>query len=640
MSAEVLKEFLVKLGWQNDDAAYRRFGESIASATKGVLALGVALKAAAITATAVVHRISLGFEALAYSTSRVNASASNINAFKYAISQLGGTADGAMASIEAFSRKLRESPGQEAWLKSWGVNTRDAQGRMRDTTALMTDLLKSQKFQSQPEYLRLHLAEFAGIDEKTYRAMMLDVSRFTSEYKAKMRAAGLDPDKASEDAKKFSQAWRSAAMSFDIIRDRVAMAFAGPLGDKFQQFINFLDRNSAKIADGLVTIGKALMTAATWIAEVVIKFGEWAAKADPWIEKNFGITNGFEKLAAVLLLLSVTRIPALLASIVGLTGSGAFKALFGLLGGLGMIGTAALGAAVVGGGIAAMGTPGGAATIRDMGNEARESIRQGGGRWNRFKSAIGLGPAQGSAKPGTRTQMMGWAMDELRKLGVPEANLRAAAAHLVGQADMESGLDPTKSHDGGTGYGIYGARLERRAMMFEWLKANGYPLNSAEGQMRYMAREAMLGNKQRSFPKTRRILMGATPEGMNRESWGITHEFEAPRVDNDRSGAVWQAYRAGERAGQSKITPPTPIAPRAAAPKSPVAPWAGGLAPLNPAGPLGASLTPSSSTTIINSKNTFNVDGARDPGATARSIAGIQTSVHADIVRNTQGAAH
>ena len=53
------------------------------------------------------------------------------------------------------------------------------------------------------------------------------------------------------------------------------------------------------------------------------------------------------------------------------------------------------------------------------------------------------------------------AMDQLRKEGVPEGNLKAAAAMLVGEAQMEFGLDPTKIHDQGTGYGIYGARLSR-----------------------------------------------------------------------------------------------------------------------------------------------------------------------------------
>ena len=163
-----------------------------------------------------------------------------------------------------------------------------------------------------------------------------------------------------------------------------------------------------------------------------------------------------------------------------------------------------------------------AARMKRMGSGGREAGVGGGG----------------SAKASTRAEMMNYAMDQLRKEGVPESNLRAAAANLVGQADMESGLRPGLSHDQGTGYGIYGARLGRRAAMFNWLAANGYAKDSAEGQMRYMAHEAMSGR----YPRTRSALMsGAYGVGVTNS---ITSEFESPAVVNARHGAVMQAFGA------------------------------------------------------------------------------------------------
>jgi hypothetical protein len=143
----------------------------------------------------------------------------------------------------------------------------------------------------------------------------------------------------------------------------------------------------------------------------------------------------------------------------------------------------------------------------------------------------------------SRSDMMGYAMDELRRHGVPEANVRAAAAHLVGQAEMESSLNPNAVHDNGTGFGIYGAGHERRDAMLGWLRANGYDRNSPEGQMRYMATEAMSGR----YPKTRSILLGASPDSLARDSYAITGDFERPAVINDRSRAVLSAY-AGDDA--------------------------------------------------------------------------------------------
>ena len=153
----------------------------------------------------------------------------------------------------------------------------------------------------------------------------------------------------------------------------------------------------------------------------------------------------------------------------------------------------------------------------------------------------------GAARTG---QMMAYAMDQLRKEGVPEDKLRESAAHLVGQATMESGLDPNKVHDGGTGYGIYGARDPkgwgsyngaRRSDMVRWLEKNGYARNSAEGQMREMAHSAMSGR----YPRTRSILMGGGSGNLETDTNRITGEFEAPKIINRRSGAVSNALRTG-----------------------------------------------------------------------------------------------
>ncbi|QGY04783.1 hypothetical protein MMSR116_24905 [Methylobacterium mesophilicum SR1.6/6] len=185
---------------------------------------------------------------------------------------------------------------------------------------------------------------------------------------------------------------------------------------------------------------------------------------------------------------------------------------------------------------------------------------RGGGRLNGLGSGaprlegIGAGSAprgdgSGTAGAARTSQMMGYAMDQLRREGVPEDKLRESAAHLVGQATMESGLDPNKVHDGGTGYGIYGARDPhgwgnyrgaRRSDMVRWLEQNGYARNSAEGQMREMAHSAMSGR----YPRTRSILMGGGSGNLEGDTNTITKEFEAPKFINRRSGAVRNALRA------------------------------------------------------------------------------------------------
>lgn len=189
--------------------------------------------------------------------------------------------------------------------------------------------------------------------------------------------------------------------------------------------------------------------------------------------------------------------------------------------------------------------------IRRRGHRATQRFEEGGGSAPRGDGSGTRGAARTAA-------MMRYAMDQLRREGVPEAQLRQSAAHLVGQATMESGLDPNKTHDPDasgrpTGYGIYGARLVRRDRMLKWLEDHGYARNSAEGQMRYMTHEAMSGR----YPRTKRILMGNGTGNVDSDTNTITGEFESPKVINYRAGAVKGAYRTGPDAEPAKPAPDT-----------------------------------------------------------------------------------
>jgi hypothetical protein len=167
---------------------------------------------------------------------------------------------------------------------------------------------------------------------------------------------------------------------------------------------------------------------------------------------------------------------------------------------------------------------------------------------NRFGSANSAGGAGLMASRGATGQntakFMEYAKDELRKQGVPEKNLNHAAALLAGQAQAESNINPNLSHDGGTGYGIYGARNERRAGMLSWMKENGYEPNSLEGQTRYMAREAMTG---KDYGPSRNALMNASPETMGSGTQTLTQNFERPLRDNSsaRLGHAQAALNGG-----------------------------------------------------------------------------------------------
>jgi len=199
--------------------------------------------------------------------------------------------------------------------------------------------------------------------------------------------------------------------------------------------------------------------------------------------------------------------------------------------------------------------PGGLGTdYGPRGSLARGATRGGDGPTG--PTGPTTGPAA-SGKIGERIATAKEAMeDQLRKEGVPEANIKEAANLLAGQALTESKLQPDTSHDSGTGYGIYGARLERRTAMFNWLDKHGYARNSLEGQSRYMAHEAMSGK----YKRTRAALMGADPTNRAQNVSTLTSEFENPKDQSEfqmKNRRGWTATATGTPTKGS--TPATPV---------------------------------------------------------------------------------
>ena len=65
----------------------------------------------------------------------------------------------------------------------------------------------------------------------------------------------------------------------------------------------------------------------------------------------------------------------------------------------------------------------------------------------------------------------------------------------------------------------------------------------------------------------------------------------------------------------------------------------GGVSPRTPIGHVSSSTNTRHGDNTVNAKTTIHVTTPGDPGAAARSVAGIQNNVNADMVRNMRGAA-
>jgi hypothetical protein len=108
---DVIKEFLVSLGFKVDDSSYRKFENAVKGSSNLAADLGKVATAAVISTTAAVAKVSEVMDKLYFVSQRTGSSVSSIQAFDYAISQTGGSADGAKQSLENLSHFIRAYPG-------------------------------------------------------------------------------------------------------------------------------------------------------------------------------------------------------------------------------------------------------------------------------------------------------------------------------------------------------------------------------------------------------------------------------------------------------------------------------------------------------------------------------------------------
>ncbi|WP_284084903.1 phage tail tape measure protein [Acinetobacter nosocomialis] len=165
----VVRDFLVSLGFDTDNSGLANMKSAMDGIEWKAKALNGALMALATGAVLAVRQTASELDKLYFSSQRIGASVTNINAYGNAIAQLGGSADGAIGSLESLAEKIRNSPGYEGQLKSLGVSTRDANGAMRDRVEVMKDL--SGVLAKMPAYQANAYANSLGIDQKTMLAM-------------------------------------------------------------------------------------------------------------------------------------------------------------------------------------------------------------------------------------------------------------------------------------------------------------------------------------------------------------------------------------------------------------------------------------------------------------------------------------
>ncbi len=268
MADDTLRSFLVGLSWKSDAAQERKFIAAIEGATLKAKLLGDTIEEMARKTGLAVLGVAEGFEQLYYHAERTGASAKTLNSFEYAINQVGGSATAAGASFEAMAAKLRENPGNIAYLNKMGVEIDAQTGKLQFNADLAAKYSDEMSIYTAEQYRAL-----TGMDENTFLAIRKhssEIKAFMAERRDAMTRSGFDPDKATADAVKFNQTWRDLFMRLGVVGDKFYSDLENDLTGPLKKLDDYVKAHQGDISEQLAKLSKAA--------------GDAAKKFDDWVE--------------------------------------------------------------------------------------------------------------------------------------------------------------------------------------------------------------------------------------------------------------------------------------------------------------------------------------------------------------------
>ncbi|MDK6531384.1 hypothetical protein QP231_14770 [Klebsiella pneumoniae] len=280
MNAETLKDFLISLGFKVDEAGARKFDAVVAGTTLKAIELGVKVEAAALSVVAFTAKIASGLDDLYWASQRTGATVEGIKQIGYAVSQVGGSVDGARGSLENLARFMRNNPGAEGFLNRLGVQTRDASGNMRDMATIFTGV--GQRLSSMPYYRANQYAQMLGLDENTLMAMRRGIGQFSGEYTAMAKAIGYNADVAAVSSNKFMTSLRSFGLMAGMARDKIGSNLANGLAGSIDTLRRHILDNFPKIEGAITATVKGILWAGEMVGRVIYRLIQLGRSISDW----------------------------------------------------------------------------------------------------------------------------------------------------------------------------------------------------------------------------------------------------------------------------------------------------------------------------------------------------------------------
>ncbi|MBD2782541.1 lytic transglycosylase [Xenorhabdus szentirmaii] len=282
-NAETIRDFLISLGFDIKESDAKKFSAVVAGVTANVLKLGAVVESAAASVVGFAAVAANGLDRLYWQAQRTGGAAEQIKSLGYAVSQAGGTVEGLNSSLENVAKFLRNNPGGEGFLRNMGIQTRDANGNLRDTASLVA--LVGERLSALPTYRANQYASILGIDENTLMAMRRGVGEYTADYQMIIKALGYNPAMAAKQANAFMTEFARLKLVMGSAKDKIGGELARILTPSIEKFNNLILDNWPTIEKVIMGVVDAILTMSEILGQMVFRGAKGIQDIIDWWKK-------------------------------------------------------------------------------------------------------------------------------------------------------------------------------------------------------------------------------------------------------------------------------------------------------------------------------------------------------------------
>jgi hypothetical protein len=239
-SAQVMQEYLIKLGFQSDQISLRKFDDALSATGKKVVRVGGAIASTVAAMEAASVAFALKMRKMYFEAELADTTVKNMEGVAFAAKKIGIEGNAMRGTVSALASILRLNPGMQAYAESLtGISVAG-----RKTDEVMLDLVQSTM--KMDEYMGAQIMQSFGMSADVYHQLRNHLDEFkkaAASHGDIYKAYGIDPDAAKKTMLEYTTLIDNVQAKLEVLGMKWLISSA----PAFKEISVWLD----KILDGL-----------------------------------------------------------------------------------------------------------------------------------------------------------------------------------------------------------------------------------------------------------------------------------------------------------------------------------------------------------------------------------------------------